>query len=110
MPLDAHSYLTSQGWSGKGSGLRDGSLVRPLAIPQKRTLAGVGKDRDEAFPFWDHLFSAAAKTIRVRIDSDEDDDNRDESVSVCAPLPSTFLLLIFNSQRATNERTTPLSR
>jgi hypothetical protein len=91
MPLDSHSYLTSQGWSGKGKGLRDGSLVRPLAIPRKRTLAGVGKDRDEAFPFWDHLFSAAAKAIRVRIASDhEDDGDRDQSVSVCVPLSSLF--------------------
>ena len=55
MPLDGHSYLVAQGWAGKGSGLREGAISRPLAIPQKRTLAGVGKDRDEAFPFWDQL-------------------------------------------------------
>ncbi len=55
MPLDGHSYLVAQGWIGKGSGLREGAISRPLAIPQKRTLAGVGKDRDEAFPFWDQL-------------------------------------------------------
>lgn len=55
MPLDGHSYLVAQGWTGKGSGLREGAISRPLAIPQKRTLAGVGKDRDEAFPFWDQL-------------------------------------------------------
>jgi hypothetical protein len=53
MPLDGHSYLISQGWSGKGTGLRQGAISRPLAIPQKKTLAGVGNDRDEAFPFWD---------------------------------------------------------
>jgi len=53
MPLDGHSYLVSQGWEGKGTGLRQGSISRPLAIPQKRNLAGLGKDRDEAFPFWD---------------------------------------------------------
>lgn len=55
MPLDGHSYLVSQGWSGHGTGLRQDSIVRPLAIPQKRTLSGLGKDRDEAFPFWDQL-------------------------------------------------------
>jgi hypothetical protein len=53
MPLDGHSYLLSQGWTGKGTGLRHGAITRPLAIPQKKTLAGLGKDRDEAFPFWD---------------------------------------------------------
>jgi nucleolar protein TMA23 len=53
MPLDGHSYLVAQGWSGKGTGLRQGAISRPLAIPQKKTLSGLGKDRDEAFPFWD---------------------------------------------------------
>lgn len=53
MPLDGHSYLVAQGWSGKGTGLRQGAISRPLAIHQKKTLAGLGKDRDEAFPFWD---------------------------------------------------------
>ena len=53
MPLDGHSYLVAQGWSGNGSGLRQGAISRPLAISQKKTLSGLGKDRDEAFPFWD---------------------------------------------------------
>lgn len=53
MPLDGHSFLVAQGWGGKGTGLRQGAISRPLAIPQKKTLAGLGKDRDEAFPFWD---------------------------------------------------------
>ncbi|KAG2361499.1 hypothetical protein BDR07DRAFT_1461387 [Suillus spraguei] len=78
MPLDGHNYLTSYGWSGKGTGLRTGAIDRPLAIPKKRNLAGVGKDRDEAFPFWDHLYSAATKAITIKIaddDNDDDDDN-----------------------------------
>lgn len=74
MPLDSHSYLVSQGWGGKGTGLRPGAISRPLAIPQKKTLAGLGKDRDEAFPFWDHLFSAAAKSIQIKCLSDDDDE------------------------------------
>jgi hypothetical protein len=53
MPLDGHSYLVSQGWGGKGTGLRPGAISRAIAIPKKKNLAGVGKDRDEAFPFWD---------------------------------------------------------
>ncbi|TFK74825.1 hypothetical protein BDN72DRAFT_955485 [Pluteus cervinus] len=78
MPLDTSSYLVSQGWSGKGTALRQGAIIRPLAIPQKRTLAGVGKDRDEAFPFWDHVFSAASKSIQIKVsDSDADEDEED---------------------------------
>ncbi|TDL16226.1 hypothetical protein BD410DRAFT_643449 [Rickenella mellea] len=81
MPLDGHSYLVAQGWGGKGTGLRQGSISRPLAIPQKRTLAGLGKDRDEAFPFWDHLFAAAAKSIQVKIGGDGRDGRDDTSDS-----------------------------
>ncbi|KAK7048463.1 hypothetical protein R3P38DRAFT_2869574 [Favolaschia claudopus] len=80
MPLDGHSYLVSQGWTGSGTGLREGAISRPLAIPQKKTLAGLGKDRDEAFPFWDHLFSAASKSITIKVsnDSDASDDSDGE--------------------------------
>lgn len=53
MPLDGHSYLVAQGWSGKGNGLRKGAISKPITVSQKKTLAGLGKDRDEAFPFWD---------------------------------------------------------
>ncbi|KAK0464424.1 uncharacterized protein EV420DRAFT_1760453 [Desarmillaria tabescens] len=75
MPLDGHSFLVSQGWSGKGTGLRQGAITRPIIVNQKKTLSGIGKDRDEAFPFWDHLFSAAAKSIQVKISSDDDDES-----------------------------------
>jgi hypothetical protein len=53
MPLDGHAFLLSQGWSGTGSGLRNGAISRPITLSQKKNLAGIGKDRDEAFPFWD---------------------------------------------------------
>ncbi len=53
MPLDGHAHLVRQGWSGKGSGLRHGAIAKPVTIIQKKTLSGIGKDRDEAFPFWD---------------------------------------------------------
>ena len=48
-----HAYLTSYGWTGTGNGLRKDAIAKPLAIPQKKNLSGLGKDRDEAFPFWD---------------------------------------------------------
>lgn len=89
MPLDGHSFLVSQGWAGKGSGLREGAISRPVAIPQKRTLAGVGKDRDEAFPFWDHLFSAAAKSIQLKIhNSDSEDEPANDNLDEENPTPA----------------------
>ncbi|KAH8989656.1 hypothetical protein EDB86DRAFT_3080916 [Lactarius hatsudake] len=74
MPLDGHAFLVSQGWSGAGTGLRNGSISRPISVPQKRTLAGIGKDRDEAFPFWDHLFTVAASAIQIECFSSDDED------------------------------------
>ncbi|KAJ3771116.1 hypothetical protein FB446DRAFT_765513 [Lentinula raphanica] len=84
MPLDGHSYLVAQGWSGKGNGLRKGAIAKPITVNQKKTLAGLGKDRDEAFPFWDHLFSAASQAIKVKID-DSDVSDSDELQSNAAP-------------------------
>jgi nucleolar protein TMA23 len=53
MPLDGHAFLLGQGWSGTGSGLRKGAISRPITAPQKRNLAGIGKDKCDDFPFWD---------------------------------------------------------
>jgi hypothetical protein len=53
MPLDGHAFLLGQGWSGSGQGLRKGAIARPITAPQKKNLAGIGKDRADAFPFWD---------------------------------------------------------
>ncbi|KAJ9103362.1 hypothetical protein QFC19_004461 [Naganishia cerealis] len=65
MPMDTSEYLTSRGWKGKGTALKHGHVTRPLAVVQKKTLSGVGKDRDEAVPFWDNIFAAAAINIKV---------------------------------------------
>ncbi|KAF8636007.1 hypothetical protein AX15_000168 [Amanita polypyramis BW_CC] len=102
MPLDGHSFLVAQGWAGKGSGLREGAISRPLAIPQKRTLAGVGKDRDEAFPFWDHLFSAAAKSIQLKIhNSDSEDEPSDNEANEALVLSRTSTGILSNRRPAT---------
>ncbi|KAH8090637.1 hypothetical protein HD553DRAFT_338331 [Filobasidium floriforme] len=63
MPLDTTEYLTSRGWKGKGTALKQGHLSRPIAVVQKKTMSGVGKDRDEAVPFWDNIFASAAQSI-----------------------------------------------
>ncbi|KAJ8463131.1 hypothetical protein ONZ45_g17692 [Pleurotus djamor] len=81
MPLDGHAYLVSYGWSGKGTGLREGSLSRPLAVAQKKTLSGLGKDRDEAFPFWDHVFSAASNSIQIKITASDDESSDGETIT-----------------------------
>jgi len=108
MPFDGHSYLVAQGWTGKGTGLRQGAITRPLAIPQKKTLAGLGKDRDEAFPFWDHIFSAAAKSIQLKVDSDED-DNESDSVSSIPVLRRTTTGILSNRRPVTGTPTSGTS-
>ncbi|KAL5482517.1 hypothetical protein ACEPAI_9111 [Sanghuangporus weigelae] len=100
MPLDGHSYLVTQGWSGKGSGLREGAITRPLAIPQKKTLSGLGKDRDDAFPFWDHLYSIATKSIKIKIHKDEDDSSdTDSSATPALPTLSRTSTGILSNRR-----------
>ncbi|KAI6106336.1 hypothetical protein EDD16DRAFT_1524025 [Pisolithus croceorrhizus] len=108
MPLDGYTYLTSYGWTGKGTGLRNGAIEKPVAIPQKRNLAGVGKDRDEAFPFWDHLFAAASKAITIKVASDDDDENEnDEDLHRIEPLniKRTSTGIISNRRPATGTPT-----
>ncbi|KAI0689047.1 hypothetical protein BC835DRAFT_1308536 [Cytidiella melzeri] len=81
MPLDGHAHLVSQGWQGKGSGLRHGAINRPVIVAQKKTLSGIGKDRDEAFPFWDHVYSAAASAIKVKVYNDSDSEDTDDAAT-----------------------------
>ena len=61
--LDVAGHLTSFGWKGHGTALRDGAITRPLLVSQKKSLSGLGKDRDEAFPFWDQ-YVASSLTMR----------------------------------------------
>ncbi|KAJ8080466.1 hypothetical protein PM082_017299 [Marasmius tenuissimus] len=102
MPLDGQQYLVSQGWSGKGTGLRAGAITRPIAVSQKKTLAGLGKDRDEAFPFWDHLFSAASKSIQVKISNDSDDSSTDTADDTSVPLLKRTTTGILSNRRPTS--------
>ncbi|KAL0580661.1 hypothetical protein V5O48_001391 [Marasmius crinis-equi] len=103
MPLDGHQYLVSQGWAGKGTGLRQGAITRPIAVSQKKTLAGLGKDRDEAFPFWDHLFSAASKSIQVKISNDSDDSDADTADDGSAPILKRTTTGILSNRRPATE-------
>lgn len=68
MPLNTSSFLVSQGWEGVGvplDGKAGKGLKKPLAIPQKRTLSGIGKDRDRANEWWNSIFTAGAKNLNI---------------------------------------------
>ncbi|CED84598.1 hypothetical protein [Phaffia rhodozyma] len=65
MSFDAGAHLKKQGWKGKGEAFKQGHLSRPLPVKVKNNLGGVGKDRIEDFPFWDHVFAAAASSIII---------------------------------------------
>ncbi|KZT73932.1 hypothetical protein DAEQUDRAFT_754307 [Daedalea quercina L-15889] len=101
MPIDGHAYLVQQGWGGKGTGLRHGAISRPVTIAQKKTLAGVGKDRDEAFPFWDHVFEAAAMSIQVKVSKDDDDSNSETNLTPAVELQRTKTGIISNRRPKT---------
>ena len=72
MPLDTGQYLARHGWRGAGAPL-DGEngrgLKRPLLIPQKRSLGGVGKDRDRAVEWWDDVFAVGVSAAQTGIDT-----------------------------------------
>lgn len=55
-------YLRGLGWGGPGEGLNDSPNARakPITVAQKKTLSGVGKDRDTAFPWWEMVFATVA--------------------------------------------------
>ncbi|CAD6579149.1 MAG: hypothetical protein TREMPRED_002410 [Tremellales sp. Tagirdzhanova-0007] len=61
--FDPAAHLSRQGWKGKGTALKIGHATRPLPVVQKKTLSGIGKDRDEAIPFWDQIFASTAATL-----------------------------------------------
>lgn len=78
-----YAYLTSYGWTGSGTGLRNGAIDKPLTIPPKKNLSGLGKDRDEAFPFWDQSvcsfippcasnLPSSTQLVRRRVKGDQD--------------------------------------
>merc|ERR1712230_97565 len=60
MGFSSAQYLHGLGWRGEGTGLRKGALAKPITVAQKKTLAGVGKDRDTSFAWWEMLFHSVA--------------------------------------------------
>ncbi|KAG8849051.1 hypothetical protein FRB96_000951 [Tulasnella sp. 330] len=94
MPFDPSVHLASQGWGGLGEPLRPNSngLRKPIILSQKKTLGGVGKDRDISFAFWDHVYAASSQAITIKIhnDSDTEDETSSASASAQEAGPSTL--------------------
>lgn len=124
MPLNSHSYLVDQGWQGTGKALREGAISRPVVVAQRKSLAGVGKDRDEAFPFWDQcaylhacartyakilnsVFTAAATSIKVKLYNDDGDE---DTVSCPLVQAHTILTLCCQDTPQPSGSSTPLDR
>ncbi|CAE6455179.1 unnamed protein product [Rhizoctonia solani] len=95
--LDGQTHLVKQGWKGTGHPLKAGGRSRPVVITQKKTLGGIGKDRDESFAFWDHLYDVAAKTIKLKLLGDESPaDSDQESRSPATQLHRTQTGILSN--------------
>lgn len=64
MPLNTAEYLTKRGWRGHGTpldGERGRGLKKPLLIPKKRSMSGIGQDRDRAVEWWDDVFAVRTR-------------------------------------------------
>ncbi|KAG8731981.1 hypothetical protein FRC11_001260 [Ceratobasidium sp. 423] len=95
--LDGQTHLVKQGWKGAGHPLKAGGRSRPVVVAQKKTLGGIGKDRDESFAFWDHLYDVAAKTIKLKLPGDESPaDSDQESRNFATPLHRTQTGILSN--------------
>jgi len=63
--FDSATYLRGLGWNGPGSSLNNsaGGRAKPVTVAQKKTLSGVGRDRDTSFAWWDAVFTSVAKKV-----------------------------------------------
>ncbi|GAA5857279.1 hypothetical protein JCM9279_002111 [Rhodotorula babjevae] len=63
--FDSATYLRGLGWAGPGSSLNNsaGGRAKPVTVVQKKTLSGVGRDRDTSFAWWDAVFTSVAKKV-----------------------------------------------
>ncbi|GAA5913873.1 hypothetical protein JCM6882_004382 [Rhodosporidiobolus microsporus] len=63
--FDSANYLRGLGWSGPGFSLNGSAhgRAKPITVVQKKTLAGVGRDRDTSFAWWDAIFTSVASKV-----------------------------------------------
>lgn len=63
--FDSATYLRGLGWQGPGSSLNNSAngRAKPVSVVQKKSLAGIGRDRDTSFAWWDAVFSSVANKV-----------------------------------------------
>ncbi|BGP20280.1 hypothetical protein JCM10213_001111 [Rhodosporidiobolus nylandii] len=63
--FDSATYLRGLGWQGPGSSLNGAAhgRAKPVTVVQKKTLSGIGKDRDTSFQWWDAIFTSVASKV-----------------------------------------------
>ncbi|KAM0749369.1 hypothetical protein T439DRAFT_327081 [Meredithblackwellia eburnea MCA 4105] len=95
-------YLRGLGWSGPGSSLNNSPTARtkPVTVAQKKTLSGVGKDRDTAFPWWEMVFSAVANKA---VSGDKKEDHHRTETGIISPRPPPPKGSAYDSMSATSE-------
>ncbi|KAI5481301.1 hypothetical protein MNV49_004923 [Pseudohyphozyma bogoriensis] len=82
------NYLRGLGWTGPGTALTDAPHARakPVTVAQKKTLAGVGKDRDTSFAWWEMVFESVAKKSGGPVDNVKKDLHK-TSTGIISPRP-----------------------
>lgn len=66
MVFSPAGYLRGLGWGGPGVSLQPENIharAKPITIAQKKTLSGLGKDRDIAYPWWEMVFATVATKV-----------------------------------------------
>lgn len=84
MSFSPATYLRGLGWGGPGTPLTDapGARSKPVVVAQKKTLAGLGKDRDTSHQWWDDVFKAVADKVGSKGASDASANGGSGTVSL----------------------------
>ncbi|GAA6006751.1 uncharacterized protein JCM10292_003485 [Rhodotorula paludigena] len=83
--FDSATYLRGLGWNGPGSSLNNSASGRskPVTVAQKKTLSGVGRDRDTSFAWWDAVFTSVA----TKVGGDKTDQQHRTSTGILSHRP-----------------------
>jgi nucleolar protein TMA23 len=102
MPLNGTTYLVQHGWAGKGvplDGERGRGLKKPIALPMKRNVKGLGKERDRATEWWDCVFEAGAKKMQGEKPAESNVANAEDGFSTSATRRKGSLSLVSMAKR-----------
>ncbi|BGP43669.1 hypothetical protein JCM10449v2_007714 [Rhodotorula kratochvilovae] len=83
--FDSATFLRGLGWNGPGSSLNNSAAGRakPVTVAQKKTLSGVGRDRDTSFAWWDAVFTSVAQ----KVGGDKTEQQRTTSTGILSHRP-----------------------